>query len=401
MESALIAISEISEQLVGRVDMRFRRRIYGEIDWSQRLVGIKGSRGTGKTTLLLQRLRSLGLGSGEGLYISLDNVFLGNVDVPSLLDIYFKRGGKWLFLDEVHKYPGWSGLLKHLYDVYPDLKIVFTGSSIIDISRQEADLSRRTRMYVLHGLSFREFLEMEHGLQLPDLDLEGLIGDGAGYVKGLGTDFRPLQYFTSYLEMGNYPFYSEDRGGYRQRVLQMIRLIVEYDMAGLPDFDLRNAAKLLKLVAVIAGSVPFKPNISSLAEKTGIHRNTLNQYLHYLSEAQIIHLLHPQTRSTAGLQKPEKIYLENTDLLFALSPAPPNIGNVRETFFVNALKRRHRVDYATRGDFVVDGTYTFEIGGGGKGRKQIEGIENAYVVRDSLVYPVGEVLPLWMFGLIL
>ena len=400
MESALSRIFERSYALTKHADQRFKRSLYHRIDWNQRLLGIKGARGVGKTTILLQRLQSLNLPTETAIYLSMDNVFLSGMDVPELLDDYYKRGGRMLFLDEVHKYKGWSALLKHLYDAYPDLKLVFTGSSVIDIARREADLTRRARMYHLHGLSFREYMAFKDGINLPEITLEEIITNASEKVKLLPEDFQPLKHFEPYLRRGYYPFFKEDPEGYPERLQHMLRLIVEYDMAEIAEFDLRNAAKVLRLVAVIAGSVPFKPNISKLAVKTEIHRNSLTQYLHYLAEAKVIRPLYPSGKSSAVLQKPEKIYLDNTNLIYALDPSTPDTGNLRETFFAEAVSRKHRLNFSGQGDFFVDDQYTFEVGGPGKTMRQIKHLDNAWLVKDRQEYPVGRDLPLWMFGLL-
>lgn len=397
MESALLRIYDRSVALAKHAEGRFKRDLYHRIDWNQRLIGIKGARGVGKTTLLLQRLQEWTRPVEEVLYLSLDNVFLAGVDMPALLDYYYKQGGRALLIDEVHKYKGWSALLKHLYDAYPDLKVVFTGSSVIDIARQEADLSRRARMYALHGLSFREYLELNEGIKMPGIGLQHILEGPADWMQQVPDGFQPLKHFAQYLRNGYYPFYREDPEGYPERLQHMLRLIVEYDMAEIVEFDLRNASKVLRLVAIIAGSVPFKPNISELAQKTAIHRNSLNQYLHYLAEAKVIQPLYPAGKSSAVLQKPEKIYLENTNLIYALQPNLPNVGNLRETFFANALSRKHQLHFTPKGDFMVDEQYVFEIGGLGKSAKQIQ---HAWLVKDQLEHPVGRNLPLWIFGLL-
>ncbi len=394
----LQGLYERSEALVHRSSSDFTRYIYDKIDWSNRLMGIKGARGVGKTTLLLQRLSKMGRPPTEALYMSLDDLFFSTHSFVDVADLFYKKGGKYLFLDEVHKFPDWSRAIKNLYDFYPDLKIVFTGSSIIDISREEGDISRRALMYELQGLSYREYLVYISGRHYPVISLEELLDSTTSIRRIFEPYFRPLQKFESYLATGYYPFFKEDIEGYHQRIQQLIRLIIEYDMAELKDFDIRNARKILQLLSILAENVPFKPNITKLAEKSKIHRNSVVSYLHYLEQARLIHQLYPGGISVAVLQKPEKIYLNNTNLSFALSLSRPNQGNLRETFFLNQLLVNHRVSYPKSGDFVVDGKFTFEIGGKDKNDKQIRETNNAFVVRDDLEYPVGSALPLWAFG---
>ena len=389
---------EQSEYLLENTTLDFKRFLFNEISWKNRLTGIKGARGTGKTTLCLQWLKEQNLTSSKAAYFSLDDLYFTNHSLKETIAQFHKQGGKILVLDEVHKYKNWSVEIKNVYDVYADLKIVFTGSSIIDISRQQGDLSRRAVMYELPGLSYREFLSMKYSMHLSVFTLDDLLGDAAGLKKRLPRGFRPLEHFSEYLQTGYYPFMIEDTQTVHRKINQLIRTIVEYDMAELKDFDIRNAKKLLQLMYVIAQQVPFKPNIVKLSEKTEIHRNSLNNYLHYLEQAKLISLLQPAGRRTSTLQKPEKIYLNNTNLEYALAETQVEKGNLRETFFYSQVAVIGKIDMPKQGDFLVNNRYTFEVGGKDKSRKQLTGIKNAWVVKDDLEYPVGGELPLWMFG---
>jgi hypothetical protein len=349
---------------------------------------------------MLQWLKSKNLPAEKAAYFTLDDLYFTNNSLRETAEEFYKRGGKILALDEVHKYRNWSQELKNIHDLFPDLQIVFTGSSIIEISRQHGDLSRRALMFELPGLSFREFLEMKYGIVLPVLTIEQILQGAKEFKKRLPGTFRPLEYFTEYLETGYYPFMMEEQDTVHQRINQLIRTIVEYDMAELKDFDIRNAKKMLQLIYVIAQQVPFKPNLVSLAEKTSIHRNSLNNYLHYLEQARLIKLLWPAGISTSILQKPEKIYLNNTNLLFSLAEQQVETGNLRETFFISQVGTTGKIRIPVKGDFIVDNKYTFEVGGKGKNKKQITGIKNSWLVKDHMEYPVGRELPLWMFGMI-
>jgi predicted AAA+ superfamily ATPase len=391
---------EQSERLVAATSVEYKRYLYNTIKWNSRLIGIKGARGTGKTTLLLQWIKELDLPADKAAYFSLDDLYFTVNSLKDTVTQFYKNGGEVLVLDEVHKYKNWSLEIKNIYDFFPSLKIVFTGSSIIDISKQEGDLSRRALMYELPGLSYREYLLMQGIVELPAMSLEDILFKNEKIKKGLPKGFRPLEHFGNYLKYGYYPFGLEDETTVHQRINQLIRTIVEVDMAELKDFDIRNAKKLLQLVYVIAQQVPFKPNISNLATKTGIHRNSLNNYLHYLEQAKIISLLFPEGQSVAVLQKPEKIFLNNTTLLNALSAEESSVGTVRETFFLSQLVSFHKVNMPKKGDFLVNGKYTFEVGGKGKGQKQIAELENAWVVKDDTEFPVNKAIPLWMFGLL-
>ncbi len=391
---------EQSERLISNIDLSFKRYLFDIIQWNSRLIGIKGARGTGKTTLLLQWIKEQNLPTEKAAYFSLDDLYFLEHSLKDTVTQFYKNGGLVIVLDEVHKYKNWSIEIKNIYDFFPELKIIFTGSSIIDISKQEGDLSRRALMYELPGLSYREYLSMLGIINLPVIGLEELLFKSAEIKKKIPNNFRPLAHFNNYLNYGYYPFGIVDSSSIHQRINQLIRTIVEVDMAELKDFDIRNAKKLLQLIYVIAQQVPFKPNISSLAIKTSIHRNSLNNYLYYLAQAKILSLLFPAGNSTALLQKPEKIFLNNTTLLAALAEQKPNIGTVRETFFLSQLQPLHKVQMPSQGDFYVNDCYTFEIGGKGKGQKQLEAIENAWVVKDDIEYPMLKTIPLWMFGLL-
>ncbi len=388
---------EKSDRLVSIVDTTFHRYLHKEINWKNRLIGIKGARGTGKTTLILQQLKKLGKSANEAVYLTLDDLYFSTHSFLDTIDNFYKKGGTYLFLDEVHKFPGWSQAIKNLYDFYPDLHIVFTGSSIIDIAKEEADLSRRVLMYELHGLSYREFLEYNYEVKLPVISLDE-ITKSTDIRKIIPATFKPLQHFEEYLSFGYYPFFKEDQQGYHQRLQQLIRIIVEYDMAELRDFDIRNSKKMLQLLSILSENVPFKPNISKLAEKSKIHRNSINSYLIYLDQARLINLLYPSGISTSILQKPEKVYLNNPNLTSALAVNLPDQGNLRETFFLNQMKVTHSIRYPGKGDFMVDGSQIFEIGGKNKGRQQIKESENAFLVKDDLEFPAGDSFPLWIFG---
>ena len=396
----MLILLEQSERLIANINLDFKRYLFDVVKWDNRLIGIKGARGTGKTTILLQWIKAQNLPAEKAAYFSLDDLYFTVHSLKDTVAQFHKNGGSILALDEVHKYKNWSLEIKNIYDFFPDIKIIFTGSSIIDISKQEGDLSRRALMYELTGLSYREYLAMQGIIDLPAISLDDLLFNTAEIKKMIPEDFRPLAHFGNYLKYGYYPFGLADMPSVHQRINQLIRTIVEVDMAELKDFDIRNAKKLLQLVYVIAQQVPFKPNITSLASKTGIHRNTLNNYLHYLEQAKIISLLFSAGNSVAMLQKPEKIVLNNTTLLYALAEQQSVIGTVRETFFLSQLYPFHKVQLPKQGDFMVDGKHTFEVGRKGKGKKQIIGVENAWVVKDDMELPMLNNLPLWMFGLL-
>ena len=393
-------ISENSQRLIQRQKTEFKRFLFDKIDWNNRLIGIRGARGTGKTTLMLQWLKSQKMASHEIIYLSLDDLFFLSNDLIETIDLFYKEGGKILVLDEVHKYPNWARALKNIYDFYPDLKIIFSGSSIIEISTHGADLGRRAILYDLPGLSYREYLEMKKIGTFDALTLNEILENINLSSDLLEKGFKPLEYFQQYLRYGYYPFGIEHETDLYIRINQLLRTIVENDMASIPNFDIRNASKILQLISIISKQVPFKPNISSLAEKTGMHRNTIQSYLQYLEQSKILHLLYPSGISTSIIQKPEKIYLDNSVLLNAIGGDSVNSGTLRETFFLSQLKAFHKVSYPKTGDFLVDDLFLFEIGGAGKGFKQVENFDrkNSFVVADKLEYNAGKKIPLWLFG---
>ncbi|MBC7777404.1 MAG: AAA family ATPase [Phycisphaerae bacterium] len=387
-----------SAALVQRTSENYHRYLFGQVRWDNRLIGIKGARGTGKTTLLLQRLKSMQALPTQAAYFSLDDLYFTQNHFSKTVEQFYREGGKTVFLDEVHKYPGWAIEVKNLHDFYPDLNIVFTGSSIVDLAKEEGDLSRRVLMYELQGLSFREFLDLEGVARLPVLSLEQLTDHSKDLASAFPVDFRPLERFKEYLSRGYYPFFREDREGFHQRLQQLVRTVVEYDMSALKGFDPRNARKLLQLLYILSANVPYYPNLTQLAHKADIHRNSVLNYLLYLEQARLIRLVSPEGRGLSLLQKPEKIYLNNPNLAFALAGESTNPGTLRETFFASQVGAVHRLTAPPKGDFKVDERWLFEIGGVNKTHQQIADLPESFVVRDGLEFPVGKSLPLWMFG---
>ncbi len=391
---------EQSARLLKLTSVKYERSLVHQMHWKSRLIGLTGARGTGKSTLLLQWLKQQRLPAQVAAYFSLDDLYFTAHDLKTLLFDFYKQGGRIAVLDEVHRVQHWAQAVKNAYDFLPDLQLIFTGSSVIDIKREAADLSRRAVLYSLPGLSYREYLNWKHGIDLPTLSFQELTSNKKDWWQQLPADFRPYAFFSDYLEQGYYPFSFGDEAGFPRKVQQMVRMVIESDLAALPGFDGRGARKLLHLLYIIAEQVPFKPNITALAEKTGIHRNSLTNYLQHLAEAELITLLYGGGSSVAALQKPDKIYLQNPNLMHQLAPARVNVGTVRETFVVNQLAPAHKVEHAIKGDLFVDGRWTLEIGGPKKGKAQIAAMEDAFVVRDLLEYPHANNLPLWAFGML-
>ncbi len=389
---------EKSNRLIQNTSLIFQRENLQTIKWDWRLISLIGTRGVGKTTLLLQHLK-LNYGfDATALYLSLDDIYFTNTLLSDFVDTFYKTGGKTLYLDEVHKYPNWAREIKNIYDFYPDLKLVFTGSSIIELLKQDVDLSRRALLYELQGLSFREFLKVKKILNYPAIKWENLLKNHTTIAAEINQQIRPLQHFKEYITIGYYPYFLEGTDFYSDRLEQSIRLVIENDLDFIPGYDPRNARKIYQLFYILASSVPFKPNISKLSDKIGVHRNTLIQYLHHLEKARLIHTLYPAGRSTSILQKPEKIFLHNTNIAFALTPENVDKGSLRETFLLNQLKPNYQVTLPKKGDFLVDNQYLLEVGGANKGRSQIQGIPDAYVVADDIEIGTTNRIPLWLFG---
>ncbi|MCX6270950.1 MAG: AAA family ATPase [Bacteroidetes bacterium] len=388
----------LSRQRIEQTDFQFKRYLYSEIDWSNRLIAIKGSRGVGKTTLILQYIREHFHKEETALYVSLDDLYFSDNSLIDLADSFYKTGGTVLFMDEVHKYPSWSQEIKNIYDGYPLLKIVFTSLSILQINKGYADLSRRVVAYNLQGLSFREFLEVTGVMTHSRIALEDVLVSHKDIESEVNQLIRPLLHFQKYLQYGYYPFFLENIGSYFQKLMATIILTLENDLPSAQAIDYSNIYKIRRLLYLIAHSVPFKPNISKLSEHIHTTRATVIQYLEHLKNAQIINLLNTNSTGTGYLTKPEKIYLQNTNIMYALAPETANTGNVRETFFFNQLENRHGLTFPKEGDFLVDNTYTFEIGGKNKTRKQIAGHPDSYIAMDDLEYGFENKIPLWLFG---
>ncbi len=382
------------------VSTDFSRSLMDEINWNARLIGIKGARGVGKTTLLLQYIKKhLPLDSSV-LYVSLDDIWFSEHKLVDLADTFTKKGGKYLFLDEVHKYPDWSKEIKNIYDDHPDLHLVFTGSSLLEILNARADLSRRALTYQLQGLSFREYLKLLKHKDLPVYELHELIEHHEDIAADIVNKIKPLVFFDHYLREGYYPFFNEDPKSYHIRIEEVINLIIDIELPLLRKVDIGFTRKIKQLLLIISESAPFIPNISKLSQKIGINRTTLIAYMQYLQEADLIAHLYKDSFGISRMQKPDKIFLENTNIAFAINPAYPNPGNLRETFFLNQLKYKHKLNYPSSADFLIDQKFLFEIGGKNKGQKQIANWpeEKAFIAADGIEYGNDRKIPLWLFG---
>ena len=391
---------EKSYQKVRDVDTRFIRSIMYKIDWDDRLIGIRGARGVGKTTLLLQRIKKILGNTSEALYVSLDNMWFAEHNLLNLVDFFVKRGGKFLFLDEVHKYPMWSQAIKNIYDDFPTLKVVFTGSSLLEILNARADLSRRAIVYDIQGLSYREFLNITQKTDLKAVSLSDILKNHKEISDEILLKVKPLQFFNDYLRYGYYPFFTEGIVRFPYRLEEVVNMILEVELPLLRRVDSAYILKIKQLLQIISESVPFIPNIDNLSKRIEIHRNTLLSYLYYLRETRLTNHLHKDISGINRLQKPEKIYLENTNLAYTLAENNADIGNMRETFFLNQISCNHIVEYSNTGDFWVDKKFLFEIGGKSKSGKQIKDTSNSYIVADNIEYGFDKKIPLWLFGML-
>jgi predicted AAA+ superfamily ATPase len=378
----------------------FTRSLMDEINWEARMIGIKGARGVGKTTMMLQYIKKHFEQDPAVLYISLDDIWFSDNKLADLADRFVKQGGKLLFLDEVHKYPGWSRELKNIYDDFPELKIVFTGSSLLEIMDARADLSRRAIVYRMQGLSFREYLNFELGLNLNSHSLDEVLQNHLKISGEVTSEIKPLKHFSHYLREGYYPFYKEIPELYYMRLGEIMNMIIEIELPLLRGVDVSNSSKIKQMLLIISESAPFIPNISKLSERTGINRNTFISYLNFLSEAGLLRNLYRDAFGITRLQKPEKIFLENTNIAFALNNGLPDKGNIRETFFANQLSYSHSLTIPDNGDFLADESKTFEIGGRGKDNKQLNKatVSTGFIASDDIEFGNGNKIPLWMFG---
>lgn len=363
------------------------------------MIGINGARGVGKTTLLLQHILQKFGYSSDVLYLTMDHIQLSGVSLLEIATYHADKGGTHLFIDEIHKSKDWSRELKTIYDLFPNLKIVFTSSSILEIYKGQADLSRRVIMYDLNGLSFREFLQIEAGLKFKHYNLNNILEHHPEITHEiLDAGIKPLKYFNNYLNYGYYPFYLENAATYPIKLLNIINLTLEVDLVSIKNVDPVSIPKLKKLISILASSVPFQPNISKLAGSLEITRNTLLLYLQYLKQAKILNLLQDNGSSYSYIAKPDKVLLHNANLLLCLQPKSANLGNIRETFFVNTISSQYLINTSNQGDFIVEDKFTFEVGGASKTQKQLAGLKDSYLIMDDIEFGSRNKIPLWLFG---
>jgi len=398
---------EISNRLIEYNKSDFLRSLYDNIDWNQRLIEIKGARGVGKTTLMLQKAKELQNKRKKVLYTSADLPYFYNHTLFETAEEFYKYEGEYLYIDEIHKYPkkhnkyDWAQEIKNIYDTLPELKVVYSGSSILKLYKSQGDLSRRKTSYNLRGLSFREYLLYTQKVDIPIVKLEELINNHEKIAKDIIKNIRIISYFHSYLENGYYPFYNENPEAYFDRISEIINVIIDVDIPSVNEIAYETLHKIKQLLSVISSSVPFSPNLSNISSKLYVtDQRTLLKYINLLEKAELIKTLGAKVVGNNILNKPEKIYLNNTNLMYAIDKNNIENGTIRETFFINQLSYLHTVKYPKNTDFYIDDKYYFEIGGKNKNKKQIAGLKNAFIVKDDIETGFMNVIPLWMFGLL-
>ncbi|MBP7496852.1 MAG: ATP-binding protein [Bacteroidales bacterium] len=389
---------EKSNKSIHSVQYPYQRNVIGNINWEWRMNGIIGARGTGKTTLLLQKLQQFKKEGKDVLYIRLDDLYFVDNRLYDLADTFRKNGGEYLYIDEVHKYKGWAREMKNIYDSIQGLKLVFSGPSIVEITEQDADLSRRALLYEMTGLSFREYLLMADIISLQAYTLNEILTNHLEIASEIVKQIPVLKYFSTYLKSGFYPYFLESDRDYFMTLEQIIRTVIDTDLRFIENLDVAQSKKMLTLLKVIAASVPFKPNISKISLKTNLHRQTVLQYFLYLEKARMIKLVNLPERYISRLQKPDKIFLDNPNLFFALNPEMLNKGNLRETFALNQLSVNNEVFLHKQADFFVDNKFVIEIGGKNKDTHQIRNIENSFIFQDDIETGHHNIIPLWLLG---
>ncbi len=382
---------------LSKVSLRFKRYLYSQINWKSRIISIKGQRGVGKTTMLLQHILENYDDIDRTLYASLDDLWFANHSLMDLVDWAYRHGIMRLYLDEVHRYEGWSAMLKNIYDGFPDMSIVYTGSSLLVMDNAKVDMSRRQTSYTLYGMSFREFLELEGIYHSDALSLEQVLSGHVREAMNIVGQIKVAPLFEAYLEHGCYPFYRESLEDFPSRLKETVSVVIDSDLPAVENVTFETLQKVKKLLMIISERVPFEPNMSELWRQLSTDNELGLRMLYALGKAQVIGLLTAQTKTYKSLVKPEKIFLGNTNLMHVLCPIVDK-GNERETFFLSQMKVNYDVNYPKNGDFLIDGRYLFEVGGKGKTFNQIAGVTDSYLAVDDTEVGHGNRIPLWLFG---
>ncbi|MCQ2205985.1 MAG: AAA family ATPase [Bacteroidaceae bacterium] len=387
-----------SNRMVARTPTEFHRYLYDKIAWDARMVAIKGARGVGKTTMMLQRIKETFADSPEkALYVSMDNLWFKAHSLSDVVEYHYTHGGTHIFIDEIHKYGHWQTLVKNIADEYPDLHVVYTGSSMLRIDSGEGDLSRRQLVYVLRGLSFREYLSFEGILQMPAFSLPELLQHHQHYAMQITGSLRILAHFETYLDHGYYPFYKRDAEGFDQRLQAVARAVLYEDLPSVEDVTYETVRKVQQMLVILAEHVPQTPNMNELYAQLETNRNQGLKMLYLLERAAMLSLLSSEKKSMKQLAKPDKILMDNPNLMYALS-VKAQTGTVREVFFHNQLSAVAEVNYPRKGDFLVDHRYLFEVGGRKKSFEQIKDVPDSFLAVDGVETGHGNRIPLWLFG---
>lgn len=392
------SIVKIYLRLLQETELKIFRYLYSNIDWNERCIAIIGAKGIGKTTMLLQHIKATFEDKNEALYVSLDNLWFANHTIFELADEFYMNGGTHLFLDEIHHYPNWATEIKSIYDSFPKLKIVFTGSSLLQIYKSTADLSRRVVYENLEGLSFREFLKFEKMGDFPVLSLKEIVENHQDIALQITENIKIMPLFKKYLKNGYYLFYKEGLKKYDVKLQEAVNNVIDIDVPAIENIEFESRHKLKRLLAILATLVPYTPNITDLSIAIGSNRNNTVKYLSLLANAKLLNLVSYKNKTIGDLTKPDKVLLNNTNLSY-LYGDNANIGTARETFFVNQLSAVTQVILAPQGDFIID-NYTFEIGGKRKTFDQIKDIPNSFIVADDIEIGYKNKIPVWMFGLL-
>ncbi len=388
------ALKNVFLKEIELVSTKYVRYLHDVIEWKSRLIAILGARGVGKSTLVLQHIK-LYEDINTTLYVSADNIYFSAHSLLELANEFYNLGGKALYIDEIHRYKNWSQEIKNIYDSFPDLRIVYTGSSILELEKGGADLSRRKLEYRLHGLSFREYLMISRDINVKTHSLQDILSHNVEFPY---ADYKPLALFKDYMKEGYYPFFNDY--GYYMRLSSIVNQILENDIKDFAEMTVSTARALKKLMYIIAQSVPFKPNYSKISNDIDVNRKLVSDLMIYLEKAQLITILRDNSFGISSLGKVDKIYLNNTNLSYALVGDMTDIGNARETVFLSLLNPIYDITSSPHSDFIVDKKYTFELGGKNKKQKQIKDVKDSYLVKDDIEYGSANIVPLWTFGLL-
>ncbi len=386
-----------SHRLVSQVSLDFKREVYDRINWQPRVIGIKGPKGVGKSTLLKQHIRETFPDDSRILYASLDHIWFNGNSLDDLVEYHYTHGGTHLFLDEVHKYKNWQWGVKNIYDNYPTMNVVFTGSSMLQIGEGNIDLSRRTSMNTVHGMSFREYLAFEGILSMDKISLEDILTRHVEIATEITGKVHVLPYFNAYLKYGYYPFYKEDIEGFNDRLAEVCRQVIEQDIPAVTEVEYATVQKMKKLLYIIASQVPFVPKMEDIYAELETSREQGLKLMDLLEDAALIGQLKTRVKAVKKMSSPDKLFLDNPNLMYALSESP-EIGTVRETFFYNQLSRVCAVNFPDKGDFLVDDRYLFEVGGARKSFGQIKDVADSFLAIDGVEFGRGNKIPLWLFG---